>query len=192
MTQFLFQYHVSVCRGPSFTLLNIILRLSNKETASKFLRTTITSSTGFFRPFRVTLNLIPSFSSCLDRTRISVAELLKSSSSLLIFSIKFTSNTPFAVSGKIRFHCRLRIQAPIATPATRNKTAPTKIPSPNTAKNTLLDLAFAQFRAKPTEPMNDVTRQNNSAAESKESISKSPSPPCLRPTPPDVETRGQN
>lgn len=130
----------------------------------------ITSAMGSLRALRVTRNLIPSFSSCLDKTRMIVAELRRSSSNFSTLSSRFTSTPPFTVSRHTRLHCLFRIHAPIATPPANSTTPHTETLFPISTRT-----AFFQPRlaAIPTETATvDETRQSNSAIERNESKSK--------------------
>ncbi|KAJ0840666.1 hypothetical protein HanPSC8_Chr14g0621451 [Helianthus annuus] len=78
-------------------------------------------SIGSFIDFRVTLNRIPSFSSCLDKTRIIVAEFRTSSSTFSILSTKLTPEEPdFPNPKQTLLHCLLLITTPITIPTTNN------------------------------------------------------------------------
>ncbi len=133
---------------------------------------------GSLRDLRVTRNLIPNFSSCLDKTRIIVVELRKSSSNFSILSKKFTSTIPpllLEVCLQIRLHCRLRIHEPIATPPTNNTIphhAQTLFPANSTNTAFFVELeSAARFAARPAA---EEARQSNSATERNESKLKFP------------------
>lgn len=136
---------------------------------------------GSLRVLRVTRNLIPNFSSCLDKTRIMVAELRKSSSNFSILSSKFTSTTPppplFQVCLHNRCHCRLRIHDPIATPPANNAIphhAQALFPTNSTSTAFFELKSTARFAARPTK---EEARHRNSATERNESKLKLEFPP---------------
>jgi len=121
---------------------------------------------GSFKAFLVTLNLIPNFSSCLDKTLTTVRELFKSSSNFSILWRKLTSNPFFPFSTHTRLHWRLRIQTPIKTPIT-------SIVTPNGAALVPIPASSSFLEAATTVAAEDATaeerRQENSRKERRES-----------------------
>lgn len=100
-------------------------------------RNQITSEIGSFWAFRAALTRIPSFSSCLEKTRIRVAELRKSSSnfSTLLNKLLPWDAGPFGnpAPDTLR-HCRRRITAPTTILATKTTHCHTKILLPTHPK----------------------------------------------------------
>ena len=121
---------------------------------------------GSFKPFHVTLNLTPNFSSYLDKTLTTVTKLLKSSSNFSILSSKFTSNPPFPASTLTRLHCRLRIHAPTRTPTTSNAPPNGAALAPIPAMSSFLEPASPAAAA---EDMAEESRHENSSSERSES-----------------------
>lgn len=96
----------------------------------------ITSVIGSFKFLLVTRKRVPSFSSCLDKTRMIVVELRISSSSFSILSTKLTpaeEPLPGLENSTLQIlrHCRLLITAPIAIPPTNTTHCPTRTRFPN-------------------------------------------------------------
>lgn len=121
-----------------------------------------------FRALRVTRNRIPNFSSCLDITRINVAEFLKPSSNFSILPNKFTSKPPLTDPARNRLHWRRRIHAPIPTPAAITNTPNAKILFPIAAAIAVFfELETAQFTAKPIETTADEKTHKVSTTERK-------------------------
>lgn len=110
----------------------------------------------------VTPNLFPNFSICLDKILITLTVFLKSSSSFSTLSV----NPPFILSLVIIFHCRLRSNAPAATPLTNiiiPHRALTLLPL------TVINQFFHPFTVRATEKTADENRQDSSIAERRES-----------------------
>jgi hypothetical protein len=130
----------------------------------------ITSDIGSFKDFRVTRNLIPNFSSCLDKTLTTVAEFLKSSSNFSILCNKFTSepeNTPFTVS----LHFLLLIKAPVKTPTTNINKLHGATLLPIAANNSFFQ---TEVTATVANTITEERRQESSRKERKESKLESP------------------
>lgn len=90
----------------------------------------ITSRMGSFKAFLVSLNLVSSFSSCLDKTLMMVAELRISSSTFSSLPTKPTT-TPSLFALQILRHCLQRITLPTTTAPTSSEYCKTKILLPN-------------------------------------------------------------
>lgn len=122
---------------------------------------------GSFKAFLVTRNQIPNFSSCLDITLTTVAELLRSSSNFSILPTKSTPESPGLEESIHLLHCRLRITEPITIPPTNNTNCHTKTLFPSPTK-----IGFWEFKIYPIDVTPEEARHRISAIERKASKSK--------------------